>query len=107
MPELKSRDVNPTTPISVDTPNDTYVFNEKEKVVYNLNGIDIKAIILSCTCDNNTSTPFYMIQFENGHFSTCTTEFVSALIDIDIARPPITSDKIKGHTKHITEQQFK
>ena len=76
MPELESRDINPTTPIYVDTPNDTYVFNNKKMVIYNLNGTYIKAIILSRNCDNDKSTPFYRIQFKNGHFATCTTKFL-------------------------------
>ena len=95
MPELESRDVNPIIPIYVDTPNDSYVFNETEKVVHNLNGTYIKAIIISRTCDNDTSTPFYRIQFESDHFATCTTEFLSALTDTDITRPPITLVKVK------------
>ena len=77
MPELESRDINSTTLIYVDTTNGTYVFNKKENVVYSLNGIEINVIIISRTCDNDTSTPFYRIQFENGHFATCMTDFLS------------------------------
>ena len=95
MSDLESRDINPTLPVPADTSNDTCVFNKKEKFVYNLNGTYIKAIIISRTCDNDTSTPFYRIQFESDHFATCTTEFLSALTDTDITRPPITLVKVK------------
>ena len=104
MPELESRDINPTLPVPADTSNGTYVFNEKEKVVYNLNGTDIKVIIISRTCDNDTSTLFYRIQFENGHFATSTTEFFSALTDTDIARPYITSNEILAHANRLTQK---
>ena len=104
MSDLESRDINPTLPVPTDTSNDTYVFNKKEKFVYNLNGTYIKAIIISRTCDNDTSTLFYRIQFKNGHFATSTTEFLSALTDTDIARPYITSNEIIAHANRLTQK---
>ena len=61
MLELESKDINSTLPVLTETDNETYVFNEKEEVVYNWNVIDINTLIILRTCDNETSTRFYNI----------------------------------------------
>ena len=107
MLELESKDINSTLPVLTETDNETYVFNEKEEVVYNWNVIDINTLIILRTCDNKTSTRFYNIQFENGHFDKCTTEILRSSTDTDITRLPTTSSEIHPHTNRLTQQEFK